>query len=257
MLSDGVFGTHTGVTTRQRRGHKPIGRKLNRERCARPLWAGHTEPKEVHMLRIIVLSSAVALLAGPAIGSTYVVNPDGTGDFPTIQAAVDAAVSGDVIELGNGIFMGTGNRDVNYRGKSITIGSQGGPGACTVNCEGSASTPHRAFRFANGETHDSVLEGVTIANGYHGDGGGVLCIGSSPLIQDCVFVNNSAPYGTGGAILSGGDSYPTVIACRFYGNTAGYYGGAVCACASTAATATFTECTFAGNGAEYGGGIGI
>ncbi len=41
-------------------------------------------------------------LAAFALGATYVVNPDGTGDFPTIQAAIVATTSGDEVLLANG-----------------------------------------------------------------------------------------------------------------------------------------------------------
>ena len=51
-----------------------------------------------------------------------VVNPDGSGDFPTIQAAIDAGC--ETIELSDGIFTGEGNWDIDYGGRSITIRSQ-------------------------------------------------------------------------------------------------------------------------------------
>jgi hypothetical protein len=35
----------------------------------------------------------------PVSATTYLVTPDGTGDYPTIQLAVDAVVDGDIIEL--------------------------------------------------------------------------------------------------------------------------------------------------------------
>ncbi len=66
------------------------------------------------MYRILcfsVLASSL-LLAPSAGGATLLVNPNGTGDYPTIQAAIDAASSGDIIELGNGTFAGEGNNDV-------------------------------------------------------------------------------------------------------------------------------------------------
>jgi predicted outer membrane repeat protein len=205
----------------------------------------------------LVLSISVTL-AAPALAATYVVNPDGTGDFPTIQAAVDASVDGDTIELGNGVFTGPGNRDVSYLGKAITIRSQGGPESCTIDC-GGPSTYHHAFEFISGEGPEAVLEGVTIANGKHDYGGGVLCDGSSPVIRDCVFSNNTAcaPYGTGGAILAGDEAYPSLIGCRFFNNVAFIYGGAVCICEGVAATTLITECTFEGNRSLYGGGVGI
>ncbi len=210
------------------------------------------------MRRTLMTWVTCALLTGPALGAVYVVNPDGTGDFPTIQAAVDAAVDGDVIELGSGIFAGTGNRDVSYRGKAITIRSQGGPEACTIDCGGTSGSYHRAFAFVGGEGPESVLDAVTIRNGYQTYGGGVRCSGSSPVIRDCVFVNNTASWqGNGGALFSGGEPHPSVIGCRFIHNVAGIYGGAVCACASEGETMMLRECTFAGNHAIQGGGLGI
>lgn len=37
----------------------------------------------------ILISSMILALAATAAAETYVVNPEGTGDFPTIQAAID------------------------------------------------------------------------------------------------------------------------------------------------------------------------
>jgi len=56
-------------------------------------------------MRVILQFLALATLTLPsANAATYVVTPDGTGDFPTIQAAIDAAVTGDVIQLTDGVF---------------------------------------------------------------------------------------------------------------------------------------------------------
>lgn len=39
-----------------------------------------------------------------AIATTLIVESDGSGDYPTIQAAIDAATPGDTIQLGFGVF---------------------------------------------------------------------------------------------------------------------------------------------------------
>lgn len=72
------------------------------------------------------LCSLLLLLVLPGVlnAETYIVRPDGTGDFPTIQAAVDAAVDGDAIELTEGVFRGEGNGNVTVYQKGITIRSQ-------------------------------------------------------------------------------------------------------------------------------------
>jgi hypothetical protein len=208
------------------------------------------------MRRIILLFLTGGLLAGPAFGSTYVVNPDGTGDFPTIQAAVDAAVNGDVIELGSGVFTGDGNRDVDYLGKAITIRSQGGPGACVIDCQGSAGEPHRGFYFFLLEGPDSVLGGVTITHGRSWGGAAVYCYGihCSPTITRCVFVDNHSS-GEGGALFAD-LAFPQVTDCVFTNNSA-LYGGGASICNGASAAAFLTRCTFVGNQASFGGGLRI
>ena len=49
-------------------------------------------------MRILIKVAIILLLSSPAQATTYHINPEGTGDYPTIQAAVDASVDGDVID---------------------------------------------------------------------------------------------------------------------------------------------------------------
>lgn len=114
-----------------------------------------------------VITAILWILAAlPATAATIVVGPDGSGDYPTIQEAVDAAVPGDVIELEDGTYRGDGNRDIEYRGKSVTVRSRSGdPEACIIDCEGEEFEPHRGFFFRGGEDSTAVLEGITITNG--------------------------------------------------------------------------------------------
>ena len=100
------------------------------------------------MIRSMLLIMLTAAVCSPARAATFVVTPEGTGDFTTIQEAIDASASGDVIELTDGVFTGTGNRDLDVLGKAITIRSQGGaPGACTIDIQGTPGAPHRGFWF--------------------------------------------------------------------------------------------------------------
>ena len=64
---------------------------------------------------------ALGLAVASADARTWHIQPDGTGDAPTIQAAVDQAIDGDVVELANGTFEGSGNRGVFVGGMSLTI----------------------------------------------------------------------------------------------------------------------------------------
>ncbi|HXS08850.1 MAG TPA: hypothetical protein VN852_02595, partial [Candidatus Krumholzibacteria bacterium] len=64
-------------------------------------------------MRNRLFAVAVALLVLPAtvLAATWTVKPDGTGDSPSIKAAILAASNGDVILLTDGTFSGAANRD--------------------------------------------------------------------------------------------------------------------------------------------------
>lgn len=101
-----------------------------------------------------------------AAGDTYLVKPDGTGDYPVIQAAMDAANNGDEVLLADGVFKGMGNKEVLFWGKAITVRSESGnPLDCIINAEGEIGLPYNAFSFDNDEGPDSVVKDITILNG--------------------------------------------------------------------------------------------
>lgn len=58
----------------------------------------------------------------PAPPLTYLVNPDGSGDFQTIRQAVDAAEIGAIVELGDGVFAGEESTNVSFP-KAVTVDS--------------------------------------------------------------------------------------------------------------------------------------
>lgn len=180
------------------------------------------------MKRIIFLGLALWTASHAAHGETYFVHPiSHMGDFPTIQAAVDYVQDGDIIELGDGIFQGDGNRDIDFLSKGITVRSQSGdPQACIIDCEGSASAPHRGFTLVDVGAN-AAIEGITIENGYHGSGGALLCYGdSSPLILKCILRFNSGV--DGGAFYNWVDAFPRFIQCTFAENSAYESGGGMC-----------------------------
>ena len=203
------------------------------------------------MRQTVIVCCAILALSPAALGSTYVISPDGTGDLPTIQTALDAAVPGDSIELTDGTFTGDGNRDIDFLGKAVTVRSQSGDAAtCSIECGGSAADPHRGFIFQTDEGPDSVIDGITILHGWvEVYGGGILCEDSaSPTLTRCVLYKNEAAYG--GGMCGGWRS--TITECSFIDNVSVRGGGL--------ARAPFTvldDCSFTGNSATYGGGIYI
>ncbi len=186
---------------------------------------------------------------------------DGPSSNPNaqIQAKIDRAVDGDVIVVADGIYTQPGNRGLNFRGKAITLRSEGGPEKCIIGCQGT----DRAFCFTSGEGPDTVIEGFTITNGWSEYGGGaIFCYNdSNPTIRNCILLANATAF-FGGAIRCHASS-PTIVNCVFAGNSAGLHGGALYAGGQVRETAhgnlvtsdpALFSCLFISNIAEQFGG---
>lgn len=186
-------------------------------------------------------------------GNLWTLRADGSGDYPTIQAAINAVVPGDVIELEDGTYKGEGNRGISFRGKSITLRSRSNdPEACILDCEGE----NIGVAFVTDEGPGSILKGITIRNGMtigsNDRGGGIRCEATSPRILDCILEGNIAAE-SGGGMVSFGFGTPTIQRCRFINNVAPYIGGGL---HLGGTRASVIDCVFIGNRSEgWGGGI--
>ncbi len=205
----------------------------------------------------VVLGAGLCLAPGVATAATYLVLPDGSGDFPTIEAAVQSVADGDVIELGEGVFTGAGNRNVSYLGKAITIRSQGDdPTACIIDCEASG----RAFLFEGHEDTLSVLRGVTIRGGFvsgaypENAGGAIYSDLSGPLIERCILRGCQADYGGGFASYRQVYPGPILRECTIVGNEAFVRGGGLDFYESHP---RIEQTTLVGNAAPLGGAVGL
>jgi predicted outer membrane repeat protein len=155
------------------------------------------------------------------------------GPKATIQAAIDyvGARDGDQVVLLPGVYSGQGNRDIDFRGKAITVRSTdpNDPAVVArtiVDCQGQGDELHRAFLFTSREAIRSSLQGITMIKGHVADDGGAIkCdIGSSPTIVNCVFTQNNAVQG-GGAIYCGLCCNPIMRGCSIEENTAQFGAG--------------------------------
>ncbi|MFC1573278.1 right-handed parallel beta-helix repeat-containing protein [Candidatus Eisenbacteria bacterium] len=223
-------------------------------------------PARILTVRLVIAPVLITALAASASATVHVVNPEGTGDYPTIQAAISAAANGDTVALTNGTFTGPGNKNIDYLGKAIIAKSiSGHPEVCLIDCEASYASPHRGFHFHSAEGPQSVLEGVTIKNanlsgiGVYENGGAIRCAGTSaPTLRNCIFMNNAACLGAGAFCAD--SSAPTLQYCTFSGNYAhgedlvggGSGGGLGCLDDSSPVV---TECIFSDNRAYSGGGV--
>ncbi|MDH4139888.1 MAG: Ig-like domain-containing protein, partial [Coriobacteriia bacterium] len=154
----------------------------------------------------------------PVDGGSLVVAHDPTLDvpaeYPTLQAAIDAAVDGWTVRAADGTYP----ENITFRGKAITVESQNGAASTTI--EGTTTANQPVVLFGSGETTASVLDGFTIDNaGYSSATRGILIGNSRPTIRDCVVKGNQLTSsrhgagfyidGTGGAVIEdcviGGD----------------------------------------------------
>ncbi len=108
----------------------------------------------------------VVVLCPLVAGKTIRVANEGSADHRTIQAAIDAVTHGDTVLVAPGVYTGDGNRDIDFRGKAITVKGEAGARTCIINCQGSRDEYHRGFVFTRGEDANSTIDGFTITRGY-------------------------------------------------------------------------------------------
>jgi hypothetical protein len=175
-----------------------------------------------HVTLLVLL--LIPVLSYPAIWHVPV-------DYPTIQAAVDAAGDGDTILIADGVYSGPGNISIQWDAtiKHLVIMSENGRDHCTIDCmeEG------RGFTLKNGQDHRDVIDGLTITNGNEGNTAGAILIDStSPRIINCMLLNNTS-YGDmdfyygGGAIMVNGNASPIIQGNIIRGNYSAHGGGGI------------------------------
>jgi hypothetical protein len=227
--------------------------------CASCAHKGDSKMRRAFVLCLAV--SAFLLAADCGFGATIHVGLGAEYTYHTIQDGINAAaLSGDTVIVHDGTYTGTGNRSIDFGGRTLTLQSANGAASTIIDCQNAA----RGFYLHSGETTASVIEGFTVKNGYTSDtledpgvldvlgsggGGGMLFVGSGATIVDCVFQDNYGRHG--GGINCQSNSQLAVVGCAFAENDAGYAGGGLWAHTSTV---TISGCTFAGNSADAGGG---
>ena len=221
---------------------------------------------------------AALTLAGP--GRAFAVTVP--GNYPTIQAAINAVTSGALPD-GTTIDVAPGTYNeallVDNTGRSFVVRGTGGAATTVVNASGRGPTALRINR-ASGSVR---FEGLTFTGGNsatEGNGGGFTVQDSSPTFVACVFRNNAGFDAAGGVIIRSSPTFQNVVlrnntaqrfggalkitegsrpvftGCQILDNTSGGSnpvgsGGALHA---NDASPTFRTCTIRGNQAKFAGG---
>ena len=175
---------------------------------------------------------ALAVTNGRVLAATIIV-PD---DFPTVGAAMVAAVDGDEVLIMPGTYSNEG--ELSFEGKKIRV--RGTAPSDTSVVDATVVEP-TTFGFTAGEDTNSVLSGLTVR------GGGIwVSDGAWPLVEHCAL-----EAGEGVDVWGGGLELRD---CRIRRNDTDYVGGG---CFFYQAQATILRCQIDGNSApEWAGGVG-
>jgi hypothetical protein len=176
--------------------------------------------------------------ARPSLSCLVTDVTSGTGGFRTLQAAVDAAASGDTL-----VVRGTCYGTTSILDKDLTIQGQANPafGAPTLDGQNSGTV----LWVGSPEDSPTVsISGLTIMHGSHG---GVVSYGTLTLLDSTVRLN------AGGGISNAYGAYLlTLVRSTVSGNTDGFRGGGIWNRALLAMTDSWVTDNVAG---AEGGGI--
>jgi hypothetical protein len=188
------------------------------------------------------------------------VSQDGSGDFTSIQAAIQRSTDGDEIQVSPGTYV----ERLRFAGRAVVVRSTMGPLVTTIDADSTGSVVTMDYH----EGQATVLDGFTLTGGIgtryftpteeritEGDaaarslragdpgtgragtsdsgrtppqpefrqGGGILLYLSSPTLRNLIVKGNGADYGGG---LYGRQASPRISDCQFARNVAGWGAGA-------------------------------
>ncbi len=217
-------------------------------------------------LLCLVIALSVAL---PCHAIEWHINPEGTGDAPTIQAAFDLANAGDVIVLASGTYRDTNTRTIDdwLHPATTTAIAFMKAGVNIVSSAGAETTILDGEESHHGLVGQDLgpveIRGITFQDTRPiGDGGlaglggaGVIIFRSQPEVESCVFRRCIAPEfnvdGASGLYVVQG-SLAHVHFNLFVDNYGGDIGGAMGVLLHNGGLVENN--TFVRNGAEDGGG---
>lgn len=195
---------------------------------------------------VIAGTLVIVASASPASGAILRV----PSEYPSLSAAVNAAVSGDEILVADGVYSGWDNWDVVIAGKSILISSENGPLQTILDGEGSGE--HRAFDVTVPSSGLVEFRGFTFTWFYALYGGAMQIGGPGECrITDCHFRSNySSDEGVGGALYLTAGINCDITDCVFTTGSGPIY-------VDSGSQTAIERCSFQDNyGSPYSGAVG-
>ncbi|MBN1124023.1 MAG: right-handed parallel beta-helix repeat-containing protein [Sedimentisphaerales bacterium] len=201
----------------------------------------------------LTIGLTVAVVAS-AVGAEGVVRVVDGAEYATIQEAIDNCPDGGTVEIEPGTY------EIEWRimfpaDRSITV-----TGIDPDNPEVVETTIIQGpgwgyvFYFVGDQTHDWILQGLTVTGGYEFQGGGIYCASASPVIRHCVIKKNGSNSNGAGLYCADAGANPIVENCVFSNNIAYGYGGAIYA---SDGSPVIRNSLIVGNYALCGGAFGF
>ena len=178
------------------------------------------------VLDVLYVDDDAATDPGPGDPNVSDPQEDGTPvhPFDSVQEAIDVAATGVKIVVRSGTYSET----VDLLGKRIEVNG--------LNVDDPNIMPlpvidgggkDTVVRCTQGEDPNCVLRGFVITGGKGRLAGGILCVGSSPTILNCLIVGNRAMGANAGGGIHCQDSNAVFLNCTVSGNCGGSAGAGV------------------------------
>jgi predicted outer membrane repeat protein len=139
-------------------------------------------------------------------------------DYPTIQAAINAAADRDTVLIAKGRYRGEGNTNLDPLGKAILITGTDDADSTIIDCRLEGGGRTNGFFLRRGEANGTAIMKLTIMGGKGGTGatgGALTCQNASPRIWNCVIRENE------GCAIYLSQSSANFFDCRIEGNRMG------------------------------------